>query len=170
MNDTLDRQPTAAHTLEEKFSEAGKLRRSTGASPSMALHVLWDFPGGIGDVAKVGELDQYGIRPGAINPNLFQDQVYKRLVRQPRSRCSPARSVCATGLSGSTKVWRPPMRRSTHGLPADPLQAFRASGYIARVERERGNKNKGAGSSYAKKWPLLIGASVYAVDEIGAGT
>ena len=71
-------QPSAAHTLEEKFSDASQIHQLSGASPSMALHVLWDFPKGIADVATVRELGrQYGIRPGAINPNLFESQNYK---------------------------------------------------------------------------------------------
>ena len=71
-------QPAAAHTLEEKFSDAAQVHQLTGASPSMAMHVLWDFPNGIKDVAKVRELSrQHGIRAGAINPNLFEDQRYK---------------------------------------------------------------------------------------------
>ena len=39
--------------------------------------------------------------------------------------------------------------RKSKGLAEDPLQAFRASGYTVRAERERGAKNKGAGASYA---------------------
>ncbi len=71
-------QPAAAHTLEEKFSDAAQVHQLTGASPSMALHVLWDFPHGIKDVAKVRELSQqFGIRAGAINPNMFESQIYK---------------------------------------------------------------------------------------------
>jgi len=38
--------------------------------------------------------------------------------------------------------------RKTHGLPEDPLAAFRASGYIERVSRERGSRKKAA-ASYA---------------------
>lgn len=71
-------QPSAAHTLEEKFSDAAQVNQLTGACPSMALHVLWDFPHGLEDVAVVRELgQQYGVRPGAINPNLFENQLYK---------------------------------------------------------------------------------------------
>lgn len=71
-------QPSAAHTLEEKFADAAEVHRLTGACPSLALHVLWDLPGGLKDVPTVRELGKRnGIRPGAINPNLFQDQVYK---------------------------------------------------------------------------------------------
>ncbi len=71
-------QPSAAHSLEEKFSDAAQVNRLTGACPSMALHVLWDFPRGLEDVAAVRKLgQQYGVRAGAINPNLFEDQRYK---------------------------------------------------------------------------------------------
>jgi L-rhamnose isomerase/sugar isomerase len=71
-------QPSAAHTLEEKFADAAQVHRLTGMCPSMALHVLWDFPRGIEDVPAVRELARhYGVRAGAINPNLFEDQIYK---------------------------------------------------------------------------------------------
>jgi len=71
-------QPAAASTIEEKFSDAAQVHRWTGACPTLALHVLWDLPGGIGDAAKVQTLaGQHGLRPGSINPNTFQDQIYK---------------------------------------------------------------------------------------------
>jgi L-rhamnose isomerase len=34
-------------------------------------------------------------------------------------------------------------------LPEDPLQAFRGSGYLERITRERAEKNLGASASYA---------------------
>ena len=71
-------QPGAATTIEEKFSDAGEVNRLTGVCPSIALHILWDLPGGLASVPEVSRLaEQYGIRPGSINPNLFQDQIYK---------------------------------------------------------------------------------------------
>ena len=71
-------QPAAAATTEEKFSDAGEVHRVTGVCPSIALHVLWDCPGGVGSAGQITELsERYGIQPGSINPNLFQDQVYK---------------------------------------------------------------------------------------------
>jgi L-rhamnose isomerase/sugar isomerase len=71
-------QAGAATNIEEKFSDGGQVHSLTGVCPSLALHVLWDFPDGLGSVAQVARLaNQYGIRPGAINPNLFQDQMYK---------------------------------------------------------------------------------------------
>src|SRR5215470_7887174 len=71
-------QAGAAGTLEEKFADAAQVRALTGATPSMALHVLWDLPGGVDDAPKVKRLvAEYGVRAGSINPNLFQDQEYK---------------------------------------------------------------------------------------------
>ena len=71
-------QPAAASTIEEKFADAAEVNRLTGATPTMALQVLWDLPNGVEDVAAVRDLErQSGIRAGSINPNLFQDQEYK---------------------------------------------------------------------------------------------
>ncbi len=71
-------QEAAATTIEEKFADAAEVNRLTGAAPTVALHVLWDMPGGVGDAAKIKALgDKFGVKPGSINPNLFQDQQYK---------------------------------------------------------------------------------------------
>lgn len=71
-------QAAAATTLEEKFSDAGQVHALTGAAPTVALHVLWDLPNGVGDVAAVQALGRkYGVAAGSINPNVFQDQEYK---------------------------------------------------------------------------------------------
>jgi L-rhamnose isomerase / sugar isomerase len=71
-------QLAAATTIEEKFSDAGEVHRWTGACPTIALHVLWDLPGGGKDALSIDGLTcKYGVRAGAINPNVFQDQVYK---------------------------------------------------------------------------------------------
>jgi L-rhamnose isomerase/sugar isomerase len=71
-------QAAAATTIEEKFSDAGQVHALTGASPTVALHVLWDMPGGTKDVATIRSLEaKFGVKAGSINPNLFQDQEYK---------------------------------------------------------------------------------------------
>jgi L-rhamnose isomerase / sugar isomerase len=46
---------------------------------------------------------------------------------------------------------RPAVRewRKSRGLPEEPLQAFRSSGYIERVTKERSGKNLDASASYA---------------------
>ena len=71
-------QAAAASTLEEKFADAAEVNRLTGATPTIALHVLWDLPNGLGDIVELRTLERrYGVRAGSINPNLFQDQEYK---------------------------------------------------------------------------------------------
>jgi L-rhamnose isomerase/sugar isomerase len=71
-------QPAAALTIEEKFSDAQQVHQLTGACPTIALHVLWDLPNGIGDVDRIAALAaKHRVKAGSINPNLFQDQHYK---------------------------------------------------------------------------------------------
>jgi len=82
-------QPAAASTLEEKFSDAAEVHRLTGVTPTLALHVLWDLPHGLADIAEVQALERRtGIRAGSINPNLFQDQQYKF-----GSLCNPSAEI-----------------------------------------------------------------------------
>src|SRR3954454_4913391 len=71
-------QPAAAGTIGDKFADAAQVHALTGACPTLALHVLWDFERGLDSVGDIEALARhYGIRPGSINPNLFQDQSYK---------------------------------------------------------------------------------------------
>jgi L-rhamnose isomerase / sugar isomerase len=71
-------QAGAATTIEEKFADAAQVNVLTGASPTVALHVLWDLPNGVKDVGEIQRLEKkYGVRAGSINPNLFQDAEYK---------------------------------------------------------------------------------------------
>jgi L-rhamnose isomerase / sugar isomerase len=71
-------QAAAATTTEEKFSDAGQVHLLTGVCPTLALHVLWDCPEGVQSTDPVKHFaSQYGVTPGSINPNLFQDQEYK---------------------------------------------------------------------------------------------
>jgi L-rhamnose isomerase / sugar isomerase len=82
-------QPAAASTLEEKFSDAGEVHKLTGATPTLALHVLWDLPNGIADAEAIVRLEaKHGISPGSINPNLFQDQEFKF-----GSLCNPSAEI-----------------------------------------------------------------------------
>src|SRR6185295_17038564 len=66
-------QAAAATSTEEKLADAGHIHSLTGVCPSVALHVLWDFPEGTGSIGEVQRLTKkYGVRAGAINPNVFQ--------------------------------------------------------------------------------------------------
>ena len=70
-------QDAAAIDLKDKLADAGQVHAFTGFCPTVALHVLWDFSAEKGP-AEIAQLAQkYGVRVGAINPNLFQDQIYK---------------------------------------------------------------------------------------------
>jgi len=88
-------QAAAATTLEEKFSDAAQVNKLTGASPTVALHVLWDLPHGKGDVPEIKRLEaKYGVRAGSINPNLFQAQEYKY-----GSICNPSAEIRGNALA-----------------------------------------------------------------------
>ena len=71
-------QAAAATTIAEKLNDAGHVHELTGVCPTVAVHVLWDFPRGVDSAADVAALAaRAGVQPGAINPNVFQDQIYK---------------------------------------------------------------------------------------------
>jgi L-rhamnose isomerase/sugar isomerase len=88
-------QAGAATTLEEKFSDASQVNKLTGASPTVALHVLWDLPNGKGDVPEIKRLEtRFGVKAGSINPNLFQAQEYKY-----GSICNPSAEIRGNALA-----------------------------------------------------------------------
>ena len=65
----------AARTIEEKLQDAGYVHRLTGVAGSVAIHIPWDKTD---DWAALKEYAQaQGVRLGAVNPNLFQDEQYK---------------------------------------------------------------------------------------------
>jgi hypothetical protein len=70
-------QPAAASTIEEKLQDAGTVHKFTGCCPTVAVHVLWDFAVGVDASETVKIAQKNGVRIGSINPNVFQDQVYK---------------------------------------------------------------------------------------------
>jgi len=70
-------QDAAAIDIRDKLADAGQVHAFTGCCPTVAVHVLWDFTENQSpsEIAKLAQ--KYGVRIGAINPNLFQDQIYK---------------------------------------------------------------------------------------------
>ncbi len=70
-------QPAAAIDLDDKLADAAHVHRLTGCCPSVATHVLWDFAPGTDAAVVATKAAALGIRIGSINPNLFQDQLYK---------------------------------------------------------------------------------------------
>src|SRR3569833_1800577 len=70
-------QGGAATTIEEKFADAAEVNALTGASPTIALHVLREQPKNKANKPAKQTLEQkYKIKAGSINPNLFQDAQY----------------------------------------------------------------------------------------------
>lgn len=71
-------QPAAATTVEEKIADAAQVHSLTGVCPTIALHVQWDLSEGRRSTSAIqGACKAHGLLPGSINPNLFQDQIYK---------------------------------------------------------------------------------------------
>ena len=58
----------------EKIADAAQVHRFTGCAPSVALHIPWDRVDDYGDLAK--HAADLGVRIGAINSNVFQDDDY----------------------------------------------------------------------------------------------
>lgn len=58
----------------EKLDDAGVVHQLTGLCPSVAIHIPWDK---VDDYSKLSEhAASRGVRIGAINPNLFQEDAY----------------------------------------------------------------------------------------------
>jgi L-rhamnose isomerase/sugar isomerase len=70
-------QDASAIDLADKLSDAGQVHRLTGCCPTVAVHVLWDFKPGEHPKTVARLARKHGVKIGAINPNLFQDQCYK---------------------------------------------------------------------------------------------
>jgi L-rhamnose isomerase/sugar isomerase len=67
--------PGAARNVDERIADAALVHRLTGACPSVALHIPWDRVDDWGELRQFAE--EQGIRIGAINPNLFQNDHYR---------------------------------------------------------------------------------------------
>jgi L-rhamnose isomerase / sugar isomerase len=67
-------QPGAARDIHEKLADAAQVNRFTGICPTVAIHVPWDK---VQDWAALRqEAASFGLRIGAVNPNLFQEDAY----------------------------------------------------------------------------------------------
>ncbi|GAA4083115.1 MULTISPECIES: L-rhamnose isomerase [Actinomadura] len=68
-------QPGVPRTPQEKIDDAAQVHRFTGVAPSVALHIPWDT---VDDYAALADYaEERGVRVGAINSNVFQDDDYK---------------------------------------------------------------------------------------------
>ena len=59
----------------EKVLDASQVHAHTGAAPSVALHIPWDKVDDYGKLAA--HAADHGVRIGAINANVFQDDDYR---------------------------------------------------------------------------------------------
>lgn len=69
--------PGAATTTQQKLDDAAMVHKMTGIAPTVAVHIPWDKPAD-GDYDAMRQYaEAQGIRIGAVNPNVFQDDEYK---------------------------------------------------------------------------------------------
>jgi L-rhamnose isomerase/sugar isomerase len=59
----------------EKIDDAATVHQYTGVAPSVAVHIPWDRVADYRELAKHAE--NAGVRIGAVNPNVFQDDDYR---------------------------------------------------------------------------------------------
>ena len=68
-------QPGVARNPYEKLEDAAQVHRYTGVAPRVSLHIPWDL---VDDYDKLAaHAADLGVRIGAINSNLFQDDEYR---------------------------------------------------------------------------------------------
>ena len=65
----------AARTLREKLADAAEVQRVTGVCPKVAIHIPWDWENDWHSVSTYAA--ELGLRIGAVNPNLFQEDTYR---------------------------------------------------------------------------------------------
>ena len=69
--------PGAARSTREKIDDAAVVHKMTGIAPSVAVHIPWDVPED-GDYVSLREYaETQGIKIGAVNPNVFQEDEYR---------------------------------------------------------------------------------------------
>ena len=84
--------PGAARNVWERIDDAALVHQLTGCCPSVALHIPWDKTD---DWKALGqEAKSLGVKIGAVNPNLFQDDNYKL-----GSVCHPSSTVQEQAIS-----------------------------------------------------------------------
>jgi len=79
-------QPGAAKTLKQKLEDAAQVHKYTGISPSVAIHIPWDKVDNWKDI--IDYAGKLGLKIGAVNPNLFQEEEYKL-----GSLCNPDKKI-----------------------------------------------------------------------------
>ncbi|TCN39886.1 L-rhamnose isomerase/sugar isomerase [Kribbella orskensis] len=68
-------QPGVPRSPQEKIADAAVVHKHTRVAPSVALHIPWDKVDDYAELAAYAK--EQGVRLGAINSNVFQDDDYK---------------------------------------------------------------------------------------------
>ncbi|MFG2647933.1 L-rhamnose isomerase [Streptomyces sp. NPDC048436] len=68
-------QPGVPRTTREKIDDAARVHAHTGVAPKVALHIPWDRADDYAALADYAA--ERGVRLGAVNANVFQDDDYK---------------------------------------------------------------------------------------------
>lgn len=104
--------PGAARTVWEKIDDAALVNKLTGAAPRIALHIPWDRVDDYSELRNYAE--ERGLRIGAINPNLFQDDEYrlgsvcnpdKRVRRRALDHMLDCIEICQKTGAGILSLW-----------------------------------------------------------------
>ena len=69
--------PGAATTTRQKLDDAAMVHKMTGIAPTVAIHIPWDRPEDDDYEAMCQYAEAQGVRIGAVNPNVFQDDEYR---------------------------------------------------------------------------------------------
>ena len=129
-------QGSAATTTEEKLADAGQVHHFTGCCPSVATHVLWDFPEGLKSTAEVmASAAKAGVRRGRSTPTFSRTRFTRtghlatptRKFARPRlttfwrvsksaSRQTAGTFRCGLRMVRATRV-RPRFATANSGLP-----------------------------------------------------
>ena len=68
-------QPGVSRDPFEKIADAAEAHKHTGICPSVAIHIPWDK---VDDHSELRDhAESLGMRIGAVNPNLFQEEEYR---------------------------------------------------------------------------------------------
>ena len=95
-------QDGAAIDINDKLSDAAQVHQLMGCCPSMAVHVLWDFKESQDPFSVKRAAEKIGLKLGAVNPNIFQDQIYK--YGSLCNRDATARNAALTHILDSVKI------------------------------------------------------------------
>ncbi len=106
--------PGAAVTTAQKIDDAALVNNLTGVCPTVAIHIPWDRPADNDFVAVRQYAEARGVRIGAVNPNVFQDDEYKlgsidnpdaAIQEQALDHCIECCEIMAKTGSTGLSVW-----------------------------------------------------------------